>query len=392
MNFMKKSIPSISNIYETIISPVLENDQGIDAEYLTNISLKILEFSSIRREWPVIKNIFQNISNELSVKSEKLTQNICGIEFKNPIGLAAGFDKNGIAANIWRDFGFGFSELGTVTRFSQPGNKKPRLFRLAKEQAALNRLGFNNNGSISLENNLIRQKIKKAKERENICIGINFGKSKITPLDKATEDYLASLKRLIPYCDYATINVSSPNTEGLRKLQDPTLLKELLYEIKLLPECPPLFVKIAPDLNFKAIDEICQLINEMNIEGLIATNTSLDRLGLEDRIILQTGKKLENESGGLSGRPLQMKANNIIKHIYNNDKKIILIGVGGIDSPKAAWERICSGASLIQIYTGWIFNGPLLVPEIARGILKQIEFHQITNIKEAIGSGLQWKD
>ena len=389
---MNKRIPSISKIYETIITPVLESDQGVDAEYLTNLSLNILKFSSSRREWPIIKNIFKNIRNELCINSEKLTQNICGIEFINPIGLAAGFDKNGIGANLWKDFGFGFSELGTVTKYSQPGNKKPRLFRLAKEQAALNRLGFNNNGSISLENNLIKQKIKKAKDRKNICLGINFGKSKITPLDKATEDYLSSLKRLIPYCDYATINVSSPNTEGLRKLQDPSLLKELLYEIKLLPKCPPLFVKIAPDLNFKEIDEICQIINEIKIEGLIATNTSLDRLGLEDRIVLQTGNKLENESGGLSGRPLQMKANNIIKHIHKNDKTIILIGVGGIDSPKAAWERICSGASLIQVYTGWIYKGPLLVPEIARGILKQIDFYKISNIKEAVGSGLKWQD
>ena len=389
---MNNRISSISNIYEKIISPILENDKGVDAEDLTNISLNILKFSSTKREWPIIKNIFKKISNELCIHSEKLTQNICGIEFKNPIGLAAGFDKNGIAANIWRDFGFGFCELGTVTKFSQPGNKKPRLFRLAKEQAALNRLGFNNNGSISLENNLIKQKIKKAKDRENICLGINFGKSKITPLDKSTEDYLASLKQLIPYCDYATINVSSPNTEGLRKLQDPSLLRELLYEIKLLNECPPLFVKIAPDLNFKEIDEICKLVNEMKIEGLIATNTSLDRLGLDNRIILQTGKKLMNESGGLSGKPLQMKANNIIKHIHNNDRKIILIGVGGIDSPKAAWERICSGASLIQVYTGWIYKGPLLVPEIAKGILKQLEFYKMSNIKDAIGSGLKWQD
>ncbi len=389
---MNKRIPSISNIYEKIISPILEDDEGVDAEYLTNLSLNILKFSSSKREWPIMKNIFKTISNELCIKSEKLSQNICGIDFINPIGLAAGFDKNGIAANIWRDFGFGFSELGTVTKFPQPGNKKPRLFRLAKEQAALNRLGFNNNGSISLEDNLIKQKIKKTKDRKNICLGINFGKSKITPLDKSTEDYLASLKKLIPYCDYATINVSSPNTEGLRKLQDPSLLKDLLYEIKLLNECPPLFVKIAPDLNFKEIDEICKLINEMRIEGLIATNTSLDRLGLEDRIISQTGKKLMNESGGLSGKPLQMKANNIIKHIHNNDKKIILIGVGGIDSPKAAWERICSGASLIQVYTGWIYKGPLLVPDIAKGILKQLEFHKMSNIKDAIGSGLQWQD
>ena len=389
---MRDKIYTISNIYNNLISPILEKDNGIDAEYLTNLSLNLLAFSSKKRDWPIFSSIIQNLQSELCIEDERLKQKICGITFYNPLGLAAGFDKNGVAANIWRDFGFGFSEIGTVTKYGQPGNKKPRLFRLAKEQAALNRMGFNNNGAECLAKNLLKQNIQKSGSRGKICLGINFGKSKITPLLESTEDYLSSLKLLIPFCDYAAINVSSPNTEGLRKLQEPNLLKDLLKEIKSLPDCPPLFVKIAPDLSFKDIDEICQIINDEKISGIIATNTSLDRLGLENRVLTQSGLRLSLENGGLSGRPLQIKANSVLKHIYQNHKKIVLVGVGGIDSPAAAWERICSGASLIQIYTGWIYKGPKLVPDILKGILNQIDLHGLSNIKEAIGSGLKWKE
>tara|TARA_B100000941_G_C28342078_1_gene467239 strand:- start:54 stop:815 length:762 start_codon:yes stop_codon:yes gene_type:complete len=251
-------------------------------------------------------------------------------------------------------------------------------------------MGFNNNGAENLVKNFLKQGIDFKKDRQNNCLGINFGKSKITSLYEAKDDYLTSLKLLIPYCDYAAINVSSPNTEGLRKLQDPILLKELLKAFKALPNCPPLFVKIAPDLSFQDIEDICQLIIEEKIDGIIATNTSLDRLGLEKRKIKQTGLLLSEENGGLSGRPLQEKANKIIRHIHKIDKNIILIGVGGIDSPESAWERICSGASLVQLYTGWIYKGPQLVPNILNGIIKQINTHQLSNIKEAIGSNLKW--
>ena len=200
------------------------------------------------------------------------------------------------------------------------------------------------------------------------------------------------MKLLIPYCNYAVINVSSPNTEGLRKLQDPRLLRELIKEIKIISQFTPLFVKIAPDLSFREIDEICQLINDEKVDGIIATNTSLDRLGLEERVLKGSGFKLSDERGGLSGKPLQYKANKILKHIHKLDKEIVLIGVGGIDSPRAAWERICSGASLIQIYTGWIYKGPKLVPDILKGILNQLNVHGMTNVKEAVGSGLDWKE
>jgi dihydroorotate dehydrogenase len=379
-----------NNIYENLVTPILKKDDGIDAEYLTNLSLSLLTFSSKNRNWPLISRIIKSLNQEFCVVDKRLHQKICGIDFCNPVGLAAGFDKNGNAANIWKDFGFGFAEIGTVTKFAQSGNPKPRLFRLAREQAALNRMGFNNNGAENLVKNFLKQNVDLKKYRENNCLGINFGKSKITSLSKATEDYLTSLKLLIPYCDYAVINVSSPNTEGLRKLQDPILLKELLREVKNLDNCPPLFVKIAPDLSYKDIEDICQLILDENIDGIIATNTSLDRLGFEQRKIKQTGLLLSEENGGLSGKPLQRKANQIIRHIHNIDNNINLIGVGGIDSPKSAWERICSGASLVQIYTGWIYKGPQLVPNILNGIIKQINIHQLSNIREAIGSKLEW--
>ena len=379
-----------NNIYKNLVNPILKEDTGIDAEYLTNFSLSLLTFSSNNRNWPLISRIIKSLNQEFCVVDKRLHQKICGIDFCNPVGLAAGFDKNGNAANIWKDFGFGFAEIGTVTKFAQSGNPKPRLFRLAKEQAALNRMGFNNNGAENLVKNFLKQNVDLKKHRKNNCLGINFGKSKITSLSKATEDYLTSLKLLIPYCDYAVINVSSPNTEGLRKLQDPILLKELLREVKNLDNCPPLFVKIAPDLSYKDIEDICQLIIDENIDGIIATNTSLDRLGFEQRKIKQTGLLLSEENGGLSGKPLQQKANQIIRHIHNIDNNINLIGVGGIDSPESAWERICSGASLVQIYTGWIYKGPQLVPNILNGIIKQINIHQLSNVREAIGSNLEW--
>jgi dihydroorotate dehydrogenase len=379
-----------NNIYKNLVTPILKKDVGIDAEYLTNFSLSLLTFSSKNRNWPLISKVIQSLNQEFCVVDKRLHQKICGIDFCNPVGLAAGFDKNGNAANIWKDFGFGFAEIGTVTKFAQSGNPKPRLFRLAKEQAALNRMGFNNHGAENLVKNFLKQNVDLKKHRKNNCLGINFGKSKITSLSKATEDYLTSLKLLIPYCDYAVINVSSPNTEGLRKLQDPILLKELLREVKNLDDCPPLFVKIAPDLSYKDIEDICQLIIDENIDGIIATNTSLDRLGFEQRKIKQTGLLLSEENGGLSGKPLQQKANQIIRHIHNIDNNINLIGVGGIDSPESAWERICSGASLVQIYTGWIYKGPQLVPNILNGILKQINIHQLSNVREAIGSNLEW--
>ena len=212
---MNNEFFSFAKIYENLFNPILKNDNGVDAESLTNFSLKLLSYCSKRRDWPLISNVFESIKEDLCIKDKRLNQEICGIHFINPLGLAAGFDKNGIAANTWQDFGFGFSEVGTITKFSQPGNPKPRLFRLAKEQAALNRMGFNNDGADALLRNLKSQNIYKYQKEKKICTGINFGKSQKTPLEEAKEDYIYSMKLLLPYCNYAVINVSSQNPKDV---------------------------------------------------------------------------------------------------------------------------------------------------------------------------------
>jgi len=366
--------------YQTLITELtglpVANASLLDEGTAAAEAMLLAHSQSKKKDFIVDDKLFPQTLEVLQTRAKPLGINIIKIDFDKSIPIAFFTDAFGVIVQLPNSH----------------GNLRHRsgLLRLAEEEAALNRMGFNNNGAENLVKNFVEQGIEFKKDRKNICLGINFGKSKITDLSQAKDDYLTSLKLLIPYCDYAAINVSSPNTEGLRKLQDPILLKELLKEIKNLPNCPPLFVKIAPDLSLKDIDDICQLIIEENIDGIIAINTSIDRLGLENRKIMQTGLLLSEENGGLSGRPLQKKANQIIKHIHNIDKKIILIGVGGINSPESAWERICSGASLIQLYTGWIYKGPQLVPDILEGIIKQLNNHQLSSIKDAIGSDLKW--
>ncbi|WP_269622272.1 quinone-dependent dihydroorotate dehydrogenase [Prochlorococcus marinus] len=381
---------SSESIYKQLISPILAKDEGLDAEQLTQFTLNNLGKISLLRKWPVISQGLAVLAKELQRKDNKLEQRLFGCHFKNPIGLAAGFDKNGIAACIWEDFGFGFSELGTVTWHAQEGNPKPRLFRLSKEKAALNRMGFNNNGAKELRKTLERQRIESPGKRSSI-VGLNLGKSKITPLEQAGDDYASSLELLSDFADYVVINVSSPNTPGLRKLQDSTQLRKLIKRLRRIPSCPPLLVKIAPDLDNHQIDGLAQVAFEEGLAGIIAVNTSLNRLGLEERIISQTGIPLSKEEGGLSGRPLRNRAVEIIRRLRKNSgKELPLIGVGGIDSPESAWERITAGASLIQIYTGWIFQGPILVPNILEGLTSQLSRHGFKNISEAIGSDVPW--
>ncbi len=378
------------SLYKFYLDPILSKDDGFDAESLTNIALKILQEISLKREWPGLSFALKNYSENLQIKDKRLEQNIFNCHFLNPIGLAAGFDKNGIAAGIWDLFGFGFAELGTVTFHPQAGNPRPRLFRLAKEKAALNRMGFNNNGAEKMLEIIKKQEIQDSTSRP-ITLGINLGKSKITPIDQANEDYAASLGLLAKCADYAVINVSSPNTPGLRDLQSPKYLRNLIKRLKEVANCPPLLVKIAPDLNNDQLDQLALVALEEKIDGIIAINTSLDRLGLENRIIKQTGNLLINESGGLSGSPLRVRALDVIHRLRSTTKgSIPLIGVGGINSPESAWERITAGASLIQVYTGWIFQGPELVPSILEGILSQLEKHGFNNISEAVGSNIPW--
>ncbi|HYP04492.1 MAG TPA: quinone-dependent dihydroorotate dehydrogenase, partial [Cyanobium sp.] len=328
---------------------------------------------------------------ELQRRDPRLQQTLFGCRFANPLGLAAGFDKNGVAAAIWHCFGFGFAELGTVTWHPQPGNPRPRLFRLAEERAALNRMGFNNDGARAVRRLLERQQLPPPGQRPAV-LGINLGKSKATTLELAPDDYAASLELLSPLADYAVVNVSSPNTPGLRELQEEGQLRRLVERLRRLPACPPLLVKIAPDLEDDAIDAIARLAYEEGLAGVIAVNTSLDRLGLEGRSLSQSGRNLAEEAGGLSGRPLRPRALAVLRRLRATAGPALpLIGVGGIDSPESAWERITAGASLVQVYTGWIYEGPALVPTILEGLVGQLERHGLATIGEAVGSGLPWR-
>ncbi len=378
-------------LYQRFVGPLLSRDEGADAEQLSQLTLQALGQASLRRNWPLVSGSLAGLGAELEVRDLRLEQTLFGCRFRNPVGLAAGFDKNAVAAGIWHLFGFGFAEVGTVTWHAQPGNPKPRLFRLAAERAALNRMGFNNNGAQAARRTLERQALPPAGQRPAV-LGINLGKSKITPLEQAPDDYASSLELLAPLADYAVINVSSPNTPGLRELQDDAQLRRLVERLRRLPACPPLLVKIAPDLEDEAIDAIARLAYEEGLAGVIAVNTSLNRLGFEQRRIAQTGRTLAEEAGGLSGAPLRGRALEVLRRLRAvAGPGLPLIGVGGIDSPESAWERISAGASLIQLYTGWIYEGPQLVPAILEGICQQVDRHGFRNIAEAVGSGAGWR-
>jgi len=344
-------------LYRRFVGPLLSRDEGADAEQLSQVSLQLLSQASLRRSWPLVSTTLAGLGAELQRRDLRLEQTLFGCRFLNPVGLAAGFDKNAVAAGIWHLFGFGCAELGTITWHSQPGNPRPRLFRLAAERAALNRMGFNNQGALAVRRILERQALPPAGQRPAV-LGINLGKSKITPLEQAADDYASSLELLAPLADYAVINVSSPNTPGLRELQDERQLRRLVERLRRLPACPPLLVKIAPDLDDEAID----------------------------------GRTLAEEAGGLSGAPLRARALEVIRRLrVTAGPGLPLIGVGGIDSPQAAWERISAGASLVQLYTGWIYEGPELVPAILEGLRAQLDRHGFRQIADAVGSGVPWR-
>jgi dihydroorotate dehydrogenase len=275
-----------------------------------------------------------------------------GLNFRHRIGLAAGLDKNGVALSAWEALGFSFVEIGTVTAQAQPGNPRPRIFRYPRERALINRLGFNNDGA-----EVIANRLKELRDRggwPGIPVGINIGKSRVTPIERAVEDYLFSFHKLRTEADYVALNVSSPNTPGLRELQGGQRLDELLRAINAERGNLPLLVKIAPDLEPAALNEIVGVCEANNISGIIATNTTLDHSAID-----------RDEEGGLSGAPLQKKSTAIIQEIAQKTK-IPLIGCGGILDASSAREKVEAGAKLLQVYTGFIFRGPKLVHELAR--------------------------
>ena len=366
--------------YRSFVRPVqrLQSSEGAHGRALRMLRLA----SSTKPGRGILRRLYRP-------KKAKVV-NVWGLSFPNRFGLAAGMDKKAEAIRGWESIGFGFVEVGGVTMHAQQGNPKPRMFRDDRSRSLINRMGFNNDGAQALRRTLERQRLDPPGRRPAV-LGINVGKSKVTALEQAPEDYASSLELLAPLADYAVINVSSPNTPGLRDLQDSSQLRRLVERLRRLPACPPLLVKIAPDLEDEAIDGIARLAFEEGLAGVIAVNTSLDRLGLEQRRLLQTGRTLAEEAGGLSGAPLRQRALEVIRRLRASaGPALTLIGVGGIDSAETAWERITAGASLIQLYTGWIFQGPDLVPRILEGLQLQLDRHGFRSIAEAVGSGLPW--
>jgi dihydroorotate dehydrogenase len=326
----------------------------------------------------------------------ELPVKLFGLIFPNPIGLAAGMDKNAAAVPIWEKLGFGFCELGGVTWRAQPGNPPPRMFRAVADQAIVNRMGFNNPGAEAVARKLAEW--KQPGHWPNHPVGINLGKSKIAPPEEAAQDYANSFRALRAHADFFVVNVSSPNTPGLRALQDKTALDEILAAIqevqssksKVQNHAPdasrpkPVLIKIAPDLSFEAIDEILELAEPRQIAGIVATNTTV----LRPRTADATLQKIHAETGGLSGAPLRARSTEIIRHISRQTKgQLPIIGVGGIFSADDAWEKFRAGASLVQIYTALVFEGPTVVKEIVGGLRLKMEQQGVADLKEIAGSG-----
>ena len=297
-----------------------------------------------------------------------IQRTVFGIDFPNPIGLAAGFDKNATCFNEMEYCGFGFVEIGTVTPLAQDGNDKPRLFRLKKDKAIINRMGFNNNGMVEAVENL-----KRKSPGSKLIIGGNIGKNKITSNENAIDDYIVSFKALFDYVDYFVVNVSSPNTPDLRALQEKEPLKKILAALQLVnesyPKKKPLLLKIAPDLSNEQLDDIVEIMLELKMDGIVATNTTIQRSGLlaDDLQIEKIG------TGGLSGKPLSQRSTEVIRYIHQKSKGAFpIMGVGGIHSVEDALEKLDAGATLLQIYTGFIYEGPMLNKRINKAILSRL--------------------
>ncbi len=299
------------------------------------------------------------------VKDDRLKRELFGLTFDNPLGLAAGFDKNATMYNDLAHCGFGFIEIGTVTPVGQPGNEKPRLFRVKDDQGIINRMGFNNEGvDFAIEN------LKKRKT--NLIIGGNIGKNKVTPNENATEDYVISFRKLFPYVDYFVVNVSSPNTPNLRSLQEKEPLTKLLKTLQGVnaefDKAKPILLKIAPDLTKEQLDDIIEIVTEIKLDGVIASNTTISREGLK------TDKNRLDEigAGGLSGKPVTKRSTEVIRYLAEKSNKAFpIIGVGGIHSEEDALEKLDAGADLLQVYTGFIYEGPKLLKRINKAILNR---------------------
>ncbi|WP_370408892.1 quinone-dependent dihydroorotate dehydrogenase [Tenacibaculum dicentrarchi] len=341
-------------MYKQLIRPILFLFDPEKIHYFTFSVVKTVS------KIPFVSSIFRSM---YQVNDKKLERNLFGLTFKNPVGLAAGFDKNAVLYNELANFGFGFVEIGTVTPKGQAGNPKKRLFRLKDDQGIINRMGFNNEGlEVAIE------QLKKNKGK--IIIGGNIGKNTDTTPENYTEDYVTCFKGLHPYVDYFVLNVSCPNVGSHAKLDDVSYLKELITEVQVLNnkevKQKPILLKIAPDLNNQQLDEIIELVAQTKIDGVIASNTSVNRANLK----ASKERLTEIGNGGVSGQPVKDRSTKVIKYLADNSNKSFpIIGVGGIHSEKDALEKIDAGASLVQIYTGFIYQGPSLVKRINKAIL-----------------------
>ena len=341
------NIPPV--LYEKILRPLLFKMEPEAAHHFAMLWLRMISGNKL-------------VLNQLAVPAcPRPSKKVFGLTFSNPVGLAAGFDKNALALPAWAAMGFGFVEAGTITAQAQPGNPRPRIFRVPENCALINRMGFNNHGADAIAERLGR--LKRSGRWPGIPVGLNIGKTKVTPIGEATEDYLYSFEKLFPFADYFVLNVSSPNTPGLRTLQNKEALDGLFKAIRKKnkeltgpepAELKPVLVKIAPDLEFSQIDEILELVWVYEIQGVIATNTTLDHSGIPES---------KWQQGGLSGMPLRKKSTEIVRYITQHSKASV-IASGGIFDLEGAKEKMDAGASLVQIYTGFVYRGPALVREL----------------------------
>ena len=332
----------MKNLYELFVRPLLFS---LDAETAHHVTIRLLGSASHF-------DIALSALGSFQLPSKPRT--LFGVNFQNPIGLAAGLDKNAVALPAWAALGFGFIEIGTVTAKAQPGNPKPRIFRFPEQQALINRLGFNNDGADAIAQRL--RALRKSGRWPAVPVGINIGKSRATPLEQARDDYLYSFRMLRDFADYITLNVSSPNTPGLRELQEPEKLSELLYAVgKEAGTAPkPLIVKISPDLSGAELKAILAVCEENGVSGIIATNTTLDHSSIAPQL---------DQEGGLSGALLRDKSTALVREIAARST-IPVIASGGIVDAESAREKFHAGAQLIQLYTGLVYRGPQLLREI----------------------------
>lgn len=336
-----------------LVKPLLFKLNPEDAHYQISGGLK--RFCRIWGGRKLLKSLY-------GYTHPKLEREVFGLKFPNPVGVAAGFDKNADYVSEMSALGFGFVEIGTVTPKPQAGNDKPRLFRLIPDQAIINRMGFNNQGA-----DVAATRLRFLKEHENIIVGGNIGKNKLTPNERAVDDYIYCFDTLFDVVDYFVVNVSSPNTPGLRDLQEKEPLMELLNTLQNRNDkkgvSRPILLKIAPDLTDSQLDDIIEIVKETKIAGVIATNTTVGRDGLS------SDAALIEQAGGLSGRPLTKRSTEVIRYLAtHSDHAFPIIGVGGIHTPEDAIEKLEAGASLIQLYTGFIYEGPSLIKNICKKI------------------------